>query len=175
VTWQYAIDPAFEGADEVPGWGVMGGYPLNDQGEVAGEFVANPNYRPSPLSLRLPPPVTELEAALQLAATGYGSQESMVETLRAGTVLVPLDAGTGRYVTVPAPPDPTRPASPAEQRPVVPAYTSEGYLPPDCANWRAVPVTELGSALAGRDLLLNPGSQVAVRIPADQLPAGPQG
>ena len=155
MSWRYAIDPAFREAADVPGWGVMGAYPLDEQGEIAGEFVPNPDYQPSPISLGLPAPVNELEAALHLAATGYGSQEALAEALLAAELLVPVWP-TGEVVVV------------ADgDRPMVPAYTSEAYLPPDVPGWRGLRAGEL--PLDGRDLALNPGSAVAVRLPGEAL------
>lgn len=43
--WRYAIDPMYDADGAVPPEGVIGAWPLDEDGEP-GEFVANPNYVP---------------------------------------------------------------------------------------------------------------------------------
>ncbi|MFI5615289.1 type VII secretion system-associated protein [Amycolatopsis sp. NPDC051903] len=154
-SWLYVVDPAFEGAEEVPGVAIAGAYRVDERGEIAGGFQPNPDYRPTPLALGIPAPVNEVEAALQAVITGQGDDSGVRTALLAATVYVPA-----------APDRPVVPV-PHEDGEVVPAYTSEGYLPapPPGQEFRPVPVRELG----GRDLLLNPGSALEVRVPGTGL------
>ncbi|MEU5567718.1 type VII secretion system-associated protein [Micromonospora musae] len=159
-SWIYAVDPAFEGAEDVPGWAVVGAFRVDERGEIGDEFRRNPNYRPTPVALGFPVPANELENALQLAVTGLGGDEEVRNALREATVLVPhvpeigvadLDAGL--------------------DLPVVHAFTSDQYLP-DPAQWQyweRWPARELAASMGDRYLLLNPGSALELRLPASDL------
>ncbi|MEV0069586.1 type VII secretion system-associated protein [Amycolatopsis sp. NPDC050768] len=158
-SWLYVVDPAMEGAENVPGAAIAGAYRVDEHGEIAGEFVPNPDYRPSPLALGIPQPTNELEAALQAVVTGTGDNAGVHSALVDATV----------YVVT----EPDRPvvATPSENGEVVPAFTSEGYLPEPRPGqeFRAVAVRELAAELATRDLLLNPGSALKVQVPGASL------
>ncbi|MET7998181.1 type VII secretion system-associated protein [Amycolatopsis sp. NPDC005232] len=158
-SWLYVVDPAMEGADDVPGAAIAGAYRVDERGEVASDFIPNPEYRPSTLALGIPRPTNELEAALQAVITGTGDNSGVHSALVDATV----------YVVT----EPDRPvvATPYEDGEVVPAYTSEGYLPESQPGqeFRAVAVRELAAELATRDLLLNPGSALNVRVPGATL------
>lgn len=158
--WIYVFDPAFDNASNVPGWGVVGGYPVDPAGEIRPEFRSNPDYRPSPLAMGLAQPVTELEGALQLAATGYGSPDALLAVLAGTEVLVPARAEQDDSVAV---------FRDAEDRPVIPVFTSEQRLPGDVTEWRTVPVAALHPALPGRYLAIDPGARVSVTLPGEQV------
>ena len=157
--WLYVVDPAMEGAADVPGIAIAGAYRVDENGEIAGEFIPNPEYQPSPLALGIAPPVNPLEAALQAVIVGQGDNDGVHAALVESTVYVLSE--------------PDRPVVGLEQEDgeVVPAFTSEGYLPepPSGQELRAMPVRELAAALAGRDLLLNPGAALTVRVPGTTL------
>jgi hypothetical protein len=147
-TWVYAIDPAFDGNTDVPPFAISGAYPVDENGVVGEELIPNPSYRPSPRTLGLPAPANDLEAALQNAATGYGSDQQVLDALLAGTVF-----------TVPGSVD----------GPEVQAWTSDRYLPgtETQRDWQRTPVTEL----AGHALILNPDTELETRLPAGSLSA----
>jgi hypothetical protein len=153
------VDPAMEGAENVPGAAIAGAYRVDERGEVAGDFIPNPDYRPSTLALGIPRPTNDLEAALQAVITGTGDNDGVHSALVDATV----------YVVT----EPDRPVvvQPSEDGEVVPAYTSEGYLPEPRPGqeFRPVPVRELAAELATRDLLLNPGSALKVQVPGAGL------
>src|SRR5690606_41259110 len=47
-SWLYVVDPIFTDPNaEVPPWGFIGGYRVDERGEITDEFSPNPNYRPS--------------------------------------------------------------------------------------------------------------------------------
>ena len=49
-TWLYVVDPIFSDPNaEVPPWGFIGGYRVDERGELTEDFSPNPNYRPSPV------------------------------------------------------------------------------------------------------------------------------
>ncbi|WP_143663819.1 type VII secretion system-associated protein, partial [Streptomyces sp. rh34] len=66
-------------------------------------WQSNPDYRPSPAALGWAPPVSDADAALHLAATGYGPDTDVAEALaEAGTVAV-CTAEDGQPAWTPAP------------------------------------------------------------------------
>lgn len=160
-TWIYAIDPAFGDAEDVPGWAVVGFYRIEDNGEVTEPFTPNPQYRPTPAALGFPAPTTALEAALQDAATGHGGDDAVRAALLDATVFLPGGPGvTGLPVVV----------DDSGQK-VVQAFTSERYLP-DADTWRywtRMPVREFAPSLGGGYLVLNPNSELQLRLPASDL------
>lgn len=164
--WVYVVDPAFERTQDVPGWGVAGGYPVDGAGEIQPEFTANPDYRPSPLALGLAQPANELEGALQLAATGYGSPDALLTALVGADVFVPARSADDDSVAV---------YQDQEGRPVVPVFSSDQRLPADVAGWRRVPMTYVMSVLPGRYLAVDPGTRVSVTLPGDEVVAAGSG
>ena len=155
MQWMYAVDPAYEGAEEIPPYAIAGAYPVGADGQPAEEMIPNPDYRPSPRALGLPAPANDVEAAIQNAATGHGDDGAVRTALLAGTVFV----------------DPAAPAGDLELR----AWTSDRHLPPagTAQDWRRLPVARLATELGDRALLLNPGTDLEVRLPAGAL--GPRG
>ena len=151
MQWMYAVDPAYEGVEEVPPYAIAGAYPLDADGTPGEEMIPNPDYRPSPRVLGLPAPANDVEAAIQNAATGHGGDDAVRAALLAGTVFV----------------DPAAPAGELELR----AWTSDRYLPAAGAgqDWRRLPVSRLTAGLGDRALLLNPGTDLEVRLPAAAL------
>ena len=158
-SWLYVVDPAYADTGDVPGSAIAGGYRVDERGEIAGAFVRNPDYRPSPRAGGLPAPGTEGAAARQAAVTGRGDDAAVRSALLAATVYTPSA--------------PDRAVIPVRHDNVeaVPVYTSESYLPepPPGQSFRPVPVRELGASLEGRHLLLNPGSALEVLVPGDNL------
>ncbi|MBM0277242.1 type VII secretion system-associated protein [Micromonospora tarensis] len=159
-SWIYAVDPAFEGAGDVPGWAVVGAFRVDEQGEISDEFQRNPNYQPSPVALGFPVPANEVENALQLAVTGLGGDDQVRDALREATVFVPHVPGVG-----------IADLDAGLDRPVVHAFTSDRYLPApvDWQYWERRPIPELVAAMGDRYLVLNPGSELELRLPAADL------
>ncbi|GAA2707297.1 type VII secretion system-associated protein [Actinoplanes palleronii] len=151
MQWMYAIDPAYDGVSDVPPYAIAGAYPLDADGTPAAEMIPNPDYRPSPRVLGLPAPANDVEAAIQNAATGHGDDAAVRAALLAGTVFV----------------DPAAPADDLELR----AWTSDRHLPAAGHDqvWRRLPVARLAAELDDRALLLNPGTDLEVRLPAAAL------
>jgi len=44
--WVYEIEGSFGPDDAVPPEAIVGAWKVNDVGEIVGEFIPNPNYRP---------------------------------------------------------------------------------------------------------------------------------
>jgi hypothetical protein len=145
--WVYAVDPAFDPSGTVPPHGVVGAWKVDDRGEIVDEFTWNTNYRPSPQALELPPPTDPLDEAVQLAATGYGPEDDVIDRFLEREVLVVGDRG-----------------------PTVRVFSSEALLPPGEDKWQQVVGRELVDRLpAGGEVVVNPGAPTSVRLAADEL------
>jgi hypothetical protein len=155
-SWVYSVDLAFQDVDDVPDWAVIGAYRVDENGEIAEEFIPNPHYRPSPVALGFAAPANVLEAAMQKAVTGHGGAREVRAALRNATVFTPfipsrdglivLDDGLGHGV--------------------VHAFTSERYLPDVVVwrHWERLQVREIAPLLGDRYLVLDPGSAMELRV-----------
>ncbi|MGC9501472.1 type VII secretion system-associated protein [Streptomyces sp. WG7] len=165
-----ASDPTWRGGDPPPQWAVLGWWNSDEAGEVTG-WEDNDNYRPSPWSLGWPQPVDKVDAAAQLAATGYGPMEDVSRALAAAAevAVVLEDDGTPVLTTVPngatAVPVFTVPPHPADAEPAevelpvhrmvsvadLPGVVGERPLLYLSFTAPASVVVELGDVLAGVD------------------------
>ncbi|MEV7908690.1 type VII secretion system-associated protein, partial [Streptomyces anulatus] len=143
--WFYAIDPFFDPDGAVPPYGVIGAWRVDERGEVGEEFRHNPNYRPSPTALGFGEVTDPLDAAIQLAVTGYTDGENVVPLLMEAELLVGADA-RGRI--------------PVQGTGVVMAYTSREHLPEEfpagVLGWQVLRGADLVALISdGVDLALN--------------------
>ncbi|MEV2246492.1 type VII secretion system-associated protein [Streptomyces sp. NPDC049970] len=146
-----------------PPWAVLGRWRSDARGEIA-EWEANPDYRPSPAALGWAPPVDDADAALHLAATGYGPDADVAEALaEAGAVAV--------CVAEDGEPASTRAPGGAHAVPVFPSP------PGGSANRLPAHVTMtipdlLDRLRSGRDVMfLSSTAPAALLVPADELRA----
>ncbi|MFE9425490.1 type VII secretion system-associated protein [Kitasatospora sp. NPDC006697] len=153
-SWLYATDPAFGPDEQVPPFGVIGGWQVDGRGEVAG-YWANPTYRPSPQALGLPAPHGPLEALLQRAATGYAADDELAAAVADGPLLVVARPEADALYLVDD---------------AVEACTSPELVPAAWPGWREVTGRQLAEALPGAVVRLNPGSRVSVTVPLAELP-----
>ncbi|MBT2413269.1 SseB family protein [Streptomyces sp. ISL-12] len=114
--WLGMVDPAWTGDGEPPEWATVGRWRSGLDGEIE-EWQDNPEYRPSPRALGWPEPEDEVDAAVQLAATGYGPGEAVAQAL-AGREVAVLTSPAGVPLTATTP----------EGEPVVPLFTSPVFL-----------------------------------------------
>ncbi|WP_210592166.1 type VII secretion system-associated protein [Streptomyces sp. GESEQ-35] len=114
--WLYLIDPAWSGDGPPPEWAVVGQWRSDFDGEIV-EWQDNEDYRPSPGAMGWPEPTDEVDAAIQLATTGYGPAEDVTSALGRAEVAVLVTAEG----------DPVRASAP-DGTPVIPVYTSPQYL-----------------------------------------------
>jgi hypothetical protein len=157
-TWIYVSDPAFAGQTDVPAWAVIGGYRVDEHGELSDEFVRNPNYRPAAEALGLSEPTNEVEAALRDAVTGQSDDERVRTTLLAARVFVPVNSGGGLAVV-----------DEGLDRGVVHLFTSEQYLPDEWQHWDRLTGRQLADAVRELYVSVNPGSVLSLRLPGAHL------
>lgn len=157
--WLYAVDPHFEPTPDVPAYGLIGAWRVDDSGAVGGEFRDNPEYRPSPATRGWPEPGDGLDRTAQLAAAGYVTTDDVAVALLYEEVsYVHLDDG----------------ALALDENGRVTVYSPSALRPeriPEGAAW----VTTTGRALAVRntheaEILVNPGPWRAL-VPGLELAA----
>ena len=161
--WLYVIDPGFDPNGRVPPEGVVGGYRVDDRGELTDEWWANPKYRPTPAALGLPQPLDEVEDLQQRVGTGWALEDELRRALWSATFHI-LDSGAGDLFVVEE-----------EQGEGVWAFTTLQRLQeslPDQAH-REVSWDELAASIPhGMNVILNPGCGATTRIPAAEMRGG---
>lgn len=115
--WIGVVDPAWTDDAAPPPWAVAGEWRSGLDGEVV-EWQPNDDYRPSPLALGWPEPTDPVDAAVQLAVTGYGPLSDAVEALAAADAAV-LRAPDGGPLTVAG----------ADGSPAIPLFTAVPHQP----------------------------------------------
>ncbi|MET7691071.1 type VII secretion system-associated protein [Streptomyces sp. NPDC005483] len=150
----YAIDPYFDPAGAVPPYGIVGGWSVDHAGQLV-SFTHNPKYRPSPAALEFPAPLTALDAAVQRAVTGYGSEAELLAAFRDATLLLFAQEGQDGLYTV-VDDDGSR---------YIPAFTHPDHTPDGWHQWRQA--TGHFLAAAGLPVKLNPGHRISLTIPAE--------
>ncbi len=159
-TWLYVIDPAFDENADIPPWGVVGAYRVDDRGAIDPTFRRNTEYRPSPTALRMPDPATRLDDLLQLVKAGHRQESDLLAAVRDAKLLIYATGPDDRAVT----------AFPARDgRIMVPACTSVAYVPSAWPGWREVRGNDLARHLKGHPLVINPIGPITALFPAADL------
>lgn len=86
--WTYAIDPALDPAGDVPVEGVMGGWQVDEHGDIDETFRPNRKYRPSPLAQKWPTPTDPLDEVSQWAASGWALPGQVADEVKRATLYV---------------------------------------------------------------------------------------
>lgn len=98
--WLSIIDRHWHGAEgePSPSWASLGRWRSDENGEIV-EWEENTEYRPSPDAYGWARPVSPADAAVQLVATGYGSEELFALVLADAEVAVCVEEGGELAVT----------------------------------------------------------------------------
>ncbi|MFC4472746.1 type VII secretion system-associated protein [Streptomyces xiangluensis] len=98
--WLSVIDRHWSGDEDEPppSWASLGRWRSDEQGEIV-EWEVNTEYRPSPDAHGWARPVSPADAAVQLVATGYGSEELFALVLADAEVAVCVDEDGGPAVS----------------------------------------------------------------------------
>ncbi|MBD3545624.1 type VII secretion system-associated protein [Streptomyces sp. JV180] len=98
--WLSVIDRHWSGDEDepTPAWAVLGRWRSDADGEIV-EWEENTAYRPSPDAHGWAPPVSPVDAAVQLVATGYASEDLFALMVADAEVAVCLDEAGGLAVT----------------------------------------------------------------------------
>jgi hypothetical protein len=159
--WLGMVDPTWSGEAEPPSWAMVGQWRSSPEGEIV-EWRDNEEYRPSPSALGWPEPADDVDAAVQLAATGYGPGEAVTEALAALPEAAVFLTSEGDLLPATAPDGTTR---------VIPVFTSPGYLhAAGRLAFKLMSVRELAYRLPADHLVyLNPSAAVSMTVDTDML------
>jgi hypothetical protein len=159
--WLGMVDPAWKVDGEPPSWAVVGQWRSSPEGEIV-EWRENDEYRPSPAALGWPEPADDVDAAVQLAATGYGPGEAVTEALAAVEEVAVFVTPAG---------DPLAAKAPDGRTPVIPIFTSPVYL--HAAGGLAFELMDLwelvDSLPEDHVLYLNPSAPVSMKVDTEIL------
>nr|WP_244883717.1 type VII secretion system-associated protein [Streptomyces zhihengii] len=158
-SWIGMVDPAWKGSGAPPEWAVVGWWRSGSSGKVE-EWQENRAYKASPQALGFPEPTDPVDAAVQLASTGYGPAEDVHRRLAAAEVAVLIEFD-GAPVLGTAP----------NNSPVLPVYTSPKHV--EAAGrlqFDVRPVTDLVQQLPlGHQLYINPTGPVSMLVETEAL------
>jgi hypothetical protein len=159
--WLGMVDPTWTGDGAPPEWAVVGQWRSGPDGEIV-EWQDNEDYRPSPRALGWPEPSDDVDAAVQLAATGYGSGEAVTAALatRPEVAVFVLPGG-----------EPLSATAPDGATPVVPVFTSPVHLhSAGRLAFELMALPELVERLPeGHLLYLNPSAAVSMAVETEVL------
>jgi hypothetical protein len=169
--WLGMVDPAWTGEGEPPSWAMVGQWRSSPEGEIV-EWRDNKEYRPSPSALGWPEPADDVDAAVQLAATGYGPGEAVTDALAVLPEVAVFVTPDGGPLPATAPDGATR---------VIPVFTSPAYLhAAGRLAYERMSVRSLVDRLpADHVLYLNPSAPVSMTVDTamliEALERGPAG
>lgn len=162
--WFGMLDPAWrarhEEEDEAPPvWAVLGQWRSDSRGEIV-EWQDNTAYRPSPAMMGWPRPTDPVDAAAQLAATGYGPHEDVAVAVVQARLAV-LTAPHGGPVLACAP----------DGTPVVPVFSQAAHLHAAGAlAHQLLPAEEVFAWVPdGYELCVNPAGPAPARLSVADL------
>ncbi|MGW1412683.1 type VII secretion system-associated protein [Streptomyces sp. NPDC002403] len=157
--WLGMVDPTWKGEGTPPEWAMVGRWRSGLDGEIV-EWQDNEAYQPSPRALDWPEPADDVDAAVQLAATGYGPGDDVVKALARHEVAVFVQPGGGPLA-----------ATTPDGASVVPVFTSPVYL--HAAGRLAYELHQipdlLGKVPEGHVLYLNPSGPVSMTVELDVI------
>lgn len=158
--WLSMVDPTWTGEGQPPDRVIVGRWRSSLEGEIV-EWQDNPDYQPSPRALGWPEPEDDVDQAVQLAATGYGSAEAVPKALADYEVAVLTSPGGGLLsVTTP------------EGVAALPLYTSPVYLHTSGRfGFELMRVNRdlLDKVPTGQVLYINPSGPVSMTLELDAV------
>ncbi|MGK4907055.1 type VII secretion system-associated protein [Streptomyces albus] len=159
--WLGMVDPTWQGEGPPPAWALVGQWRSSPEGEIV-EWQDNEEYQPSPKALGWPEPADDVDAAVQLAATGYGPGENVTTALAALEEVAVFVTPDG---------DPLPATAPDGETAVVPVFTSPVYLHTSGRLAFALhPVRKVLDQLPeGHLIYLNPSAPVSMTVETDAL------
>ncbi|WP_107488837.1 type VII secretion system-associated protein [Streptomyces subrutilus] len=159
-SWVYAIDPFVDSHGRVPPYAIVGAWKVDDEGVITDEFKGNSKYRPSPRAMGMPEPTDAVDAAIQLAVTGYGPEAAICQVLAKSSVFLLPESlvGLGGHLAV------------AGGKRVLEVFTDARHAPGTAPELRKMDALRLAASLPiDTHLKLNPGGFVSVEVPVADL------
>jgi hypothetical protein len=105
--WRYDLDPSIAPEGAVPPTGICGAWPLDRTGEIAGDYVPNPDYVASPIALMLAADADPFSTAWAEHERGELSDAEFGDVIRSTQWCIEVDAvdepsvfdeGDGRHI-----------------------------------------------------------------------------
>lgn len=158
--WVWCADPDVDPRyiEGVPDFALLGAYRVDQNGDLTGETRLNTAYRPGPRRRGFSEPQSEFETILGYVVAGWLPQDRLPRAALNTQFLVESDP-TGSF-RIGVSPNGTR---------FLAVYSSSRYLPPTATNPSQVPAPALLHALADTMLVVNPGDELSVELPGNDL------
>ncbi|MDA3647245.1 type VII secretion system-associated protein [Saccharopolyspora indica] len=158
-SWIAVPDRMYQGEvrDKIPEHAFVGEYWVDETGVVTSQYRVNPKYRPSPLTLGFPQPVSPLEHALHLYETGYVSAEALVAVLSNNDFALVVES------------DGVASMFPRGDKKVMVAASGVRYVPDFAKGANKVNLAALEPLLAEADLMIDLGARHQTQIPGSLL------
>jgi hypothetical protein len=157
--WIAMVDPAWKADGPPPDWAVVGWWRSGGNGTIEA-WRENRDYRPSPQALGWAEPTDPVDAAVQLASTGYGSVQEVHRSLAAAEVAY-LVHSDGTPVCGAAP----------DQTAVLPVFTAPAHI--EAAGRLLFEVRAVADLMEkmplGHQLYINPTGVVSMLVETDPL------
>ncbi|MFJ2008483.1 type VII secretion system-associated protein [Streptomyces chartreusis] len=157
--WIGMVDPAWKADGPPPEWAVVGWWRSGGNGTIEA-WRENRDYRPSPQALGWPAPTDPVDAAVQLASTGYGSVQDVHRSLAVAEVAY-LVHSDGTPVCGAAP----------DQTAVLPVFTAPPHI--EAAGrllFEVRPVVDVVKQIPlGHQLYINPTGVVSMLVETEIL------
>ena len=159
-TWLWCADPEVNPnyVEGIPDATLFGAYEVDENGEMTGKTYLNPNYRPGPIRRGFPEPLADLDVVLGYVACGWAPQHRLLTATLDANLVVETDGQGNLRIGVTG-----------DGRRFLAVWTAPGHLPQDAASPMQTTGRELVPVLAGTLLLINPGGQLGVELPGDDL------
>lgn len=159
-TWLWCADPEVNPnfIDGIPDATLFGAYAVGPDGELTGETYLNPHYRPGPQRRGYPEPLADLDVVLGYVAAGWAPQHRLLTAALEANLIAETD-GQGNL----------RMGTTADGRRFVAVWSAPGHVPGEVVAPMQTTGRELAAVLAGGVLVINPGGQLGVELPGDDL------
>lgn len=159
-TWLWCADPEVDPnyVEGIPDATLFGAYEVGADGELTGVTYLNPNYRPGPQRRGFPEPLADLDVVLGYVAAGWAPQHRLLTATLDANLIAETD-GQGNL----------RMGVTQDGRRFVAVWTAPGHVPREAASPMQTTGRELAPALAGGVLVINPGGELGVELPGDDL------
>ncbi|MGH3860816.1 TNT domain-containing protein [Actinokineospora sp.] len=152
------VDPRYiEGA---PNFTLLGAYKVDDSGDLTGVTYINDAYLPGPSKRGFPEPLSEFELVLNFVAAGWLPHERILPAVLDSPFQLETDGAGGLRIGVDG-----------QGRQFLAVYSSPRYLPPNANAPMQAQGEGLVGALPGVTLVINPGGEMSIELPGDDVVA----
>ncbi|MFD7655141.1 hypothetical protein ACFV4N_14295 [Actinosynnema sp. NPDC059797] len=164
--WVWCADPDVDPryVEGTPTATLLGAYESGPDGVLTGKTFLNPDYRPGPRRSGFPEPLSEFDLVLGYVAVGWLPRERVLRALLDSPLVLETDGSGGLRVGVDQ-----------SGRRFIAAWSAPGHVPAGTGSPMQTTGRELLPALAGVTLVVNPGGELGIELPGDDLIAAASG